>query len=114
MISRDDMIIGGIYRISSRNLSVGAWDGTGFIGIRIKFGSSFLFKEFHYDDGAPYGTVRPSELIDMVSADIEIVEMEKVEDHYITNAQLFNLLEPLTDIEEDRLDKEYNEKYGKA
>jgi len=51
-------IEGRIYKLASRNLEYGVFDGqTGFIGIRSKFGSRFLFTEFHWDQGPPHGTV---------------------------------------------------------
>lgn len=47
-----------LYKLSSRNLRLGVFDGkTGFIGIREKFGHHYLFTEYHWDTGAPYGTV---------------------------------------------------------
>jgi hypothetical protein len=52
---------GYLYEIHSRNLSHGVFNGAdrGFIGIRTKFGSRFLFTEYHYDTGAPHGTAKP-------------------------------------------------------
>jgi len=50
----------GVYKILSRNLSIGVYDGNGgFIGIRTKFGQEYLFTEYHWDLGPPYGTVHP-------------------------------------------------------
>ena len=57
---------GGLYRIRSRNLSFGVFNGDGgFVGIREKFGSEYLFTEYHWDTGAPFGTVKPVELLEM-------------------------------------------------
>jgi hypothetical protein len=52
-----------LYRIRSRNLLLGVFrEATGgFLGIREKFGSRFVFEEYHYDNGPPFGTVRPEE-----------------------------------------------------
>jgi len=51
---------GTVYKLSSRNLHYGVYDGDeGFIGIRQKFGDFFLFTEYHYDQGAPFGTAKP-------------------------------------------------------
>jgi hypothetical protein len=52
-----------LYRIDSRNLAFGVFDinTKGFVGIREKFGDYFLFTEYHYDTGAPFGTVHPKE-----------------------------------------------------
>lgn len=59
-IPMEDCIHGRVYRIHSRNLTVGCWneDKNGFIGIRTKFGERYLFTEYHVDTGPPYGTVR--------------------------------------------------------
>ena len=49
----------GIYRIHSRNLDIGVFNGVdGFIGIREKFGSTYLFTEYLWEQGPPFGTVR--------------------------------------------------------
>lgn len=50
-----------VYRIYSRNLSVGVFNRylSGFEGIRTKYGERFLFIENHWDTGAPFGTVKP-------------------------------------------------------
>lgn len=51
-----------LYRVSSRNLTYGVYDGdTGFVGIRTKFGNRFLAREYHWDTGRPFGTVLPRE-----------------------------------------------------
>jgi len=52
---------GYLYRIASRNLSFGVYDESvqGFIGIRYKFGDRYLFTEYHWDTGEPFGTVCP-------------------------------------------------------
>lgn len=54
------------YIIRSRNLIVGVFREStgGFMGIREKFGSEYLFEEFHYDTGAPFGTVRPVRVLE--------------------------------------------------
>lgn len=58
----------GVYQIYSRNLTVGVFNKAtrGFIGIREKFGSLYLFEEYHYDAGPPYGTVHPLRKLDAV------------------------------------------------
>jgi hypothetical protein len=63
MIPLKDCKHGYTYRINSRNLSVGIFnsENSGFVGIREKFGSHYLFTEFHRETGAPYGTVSPKE-----------------------------------------------------
>jgi hypothetical protein len=55
----------GLYRILARNLRIGVYDFEtgGFLGIREKFGSRFVFAEYHWDNGQPYGTVKPLSLL---------------------------------------------------
>jgi hypothetical protein len=74
-IPLDQCITGHLYRIHSRNLKLGIFDGkTGFIGIRLKFGFKYLFTEYHWDQGPPYGTVQPQEDLGPIPDDIEIYE----------------------------------------
>lgn len=67
---------GGCYRISSRNLILGIYDenAKGYIGIREKFGDEYLFTEFDWDTGPPFGTATPYEFIGMLPADITVAE----------------------------------------
>jgi len=86
---------GYLYKIDSRNLSYGVYDGKqGFIGIREKFGSKYLFTEFHYDQGAPYGTVFPEKELEQVPDRIEICEYltDPEKDGRPMNKQLFDYL----------------------
>ena len=55
-----------LYRINCRNLSLGVFkvETGGFIGLRRKFDRTFAFEEYHWDNGPPYGTVRPNELLE--------------------------------------------------
>ena len=64
---------GGLYKISSRNLALGVYNepSKGFIGIREKFGDEFLFTEYHWDTGEPFGTVQPREFLEMYPGDPE-------------------------------------------
>jgi hypothetical protein len=66
-----ECVHGGLYRIFSRNLSFGVFDAKrqGFIGIREKFRTYFLFLEYHFDTGAPFGTVHPHEFLEMCPID---------------------------------------------
>ena len=66
-IKLEDCKEGYVYRILSRNLAFGVFQKDGFIGIREKFKSRYLFKEYHWDTGAPYGTVKPKEEIQYCS-----------------------------------------------
>lgn len=57
---------GYLYLIDCRNLELGVFnkEDNGFIGIRTKFGSRYLFTEYHWDTGAPFGTTNPLEEIE--------------------------------------------------
>jgi hypothetical protein len=52
---------GYLYRISSRNLSLGVYSAAikSFYGIRTKFGDRFIDDEYHWDLGSPFGTCKP-------------------------------------------------------
>lgn len=59
-IPESDLVEGQVYEINSRNLIVGAWrpETRGFVGLREKFKSRYLFEEYHWDCGPPHGTAR--------------------------------------------------------
>lgn len=80
-IPLEDCVDRAIYKIKSQNLSVGVFrkESKGFIGIRHKFGDLYLFQEFHYDTGAPFGTVTPEKQIGMLPEGIDNEELEKHE-----------------------------------
>jgi hypothetical protein len=52
---------GYVYYIHARNAKVGIFNKSdnGFIISRHKFDKNFLFTEFHWDTGEPYGTAKP-------------------------------------------------------
>jgi hypothetical protein len=52
---------GFVYKILARNGTVGVFNkvDSSFTLSRHKFSSNFLFDEFHWDTGEPYGTVKP-------------------------------------------------------
>lgn len=62
-INKKDMIKGQQYVCNARNFTVGTWNGESFNYMRNKFGHVFPDVEYHWDDGAPYGTVKPLEVI---------------------------------------------------
>jgi len=64
-ISIDDCRQGGLYRVFARNLKLGVSreKERGFVGIRHKMHRRYLFTEFHWDIGPPYGTACPLEEI---------------------------------------------------
>lgn len=80
---------GRVYRIRSRNLMVGVWraETKGFIGIRRKFGSEYLFEEYHHDNGPPFGTATVETALDVVVP--EGMELSE------SNKALFAFLHPL-------------------
>lgn len=57
-IPMNDCNHGYLYKISARNSSIGIWNKYRkvFIIPRFKFGSHYLFEEFHWDCGPPFGT----------------------------------------------------------
>ena len=67
-IALNDLEHGRVYRIHSRNLTVGVWNSVaqGFIGIRRKFNSYFLFTELEYTVNDYFGTARAVEALDTV------------------------------------------------
>lgn len=74
-ISLSECKYGHLYRIWSRNLSLGVFDGKdGFIGIREKFDHYYLDREFHWDTGPPYGTTRPYEDLGRIPTMLDIAE----------------------------------------
>lgn len=50
-----------LYRIRARNAMYGIWlsQEQGFMIRRSKFGNYYTFIEYHWDTGAPFGTVCP-------------------------------------------------------
>lgn len=80
-----------LYRIDSRNLHLGVWDGKGgFIGIREKFGDHFLFIEYHYDFSTSYGTVSGAQETDQVlPSGIALEEGAITQEGYRENRDLF-------------------------
>jgi len=53
-----ECIKGRVYRLHSRNLAFGVFDGyDGFIGIRTKFDDRYLFTEYSSERGSEFGTV---------------------------------------------------------
>ncbi len=58
-IKKDALVIGTKYKLKARNLTEGVWLGDAFEGNRTKFGCTYLAKEYHWDDGPPFGTAKP-------------------------------------------------------
>lgn len=59
----DKCVDGNVYKIAARNGSFGIYSVTekSFTLSRFKFGDNFLFDEYHWDTGEPFGTVKPME-----------------------------------------------------
>ncbi len=57
-IPLEELVNGTVYELVSRNLAVGVWveKRLGFIGIREKFNSRYLFMEFEYNTNGRYGS----------------------------------------------------------
>jgi len=72
-----------LYQINSRNLSYGIYNEKtkGFIGIRNKFRQDYLFTEYHYDNGPPFGTVFPKKELGKIPDNLELKETLNTIDH---------------------------------
>jgi len=104
-ISIADCVEGHVYLLLSRNLVLGVFrrssdEGvvehmqrfdTGFVGIREKFGHRYLFEEYHWDCGEPYGTANPLE--DLGPLPEGITAQERLGEE--PNAALFAYLDSL-------------------
>lgn len=58
-IKKEDLKHGSAYAVRARNFDVAIWDGEKFQGLRFKFGDWYMDDEKHWDEGAPFGTVKP-------------------------------------------------------
>jgi hypothetical protein len=61
-IPKEELIKDRYYICKARNFDVGLWNGQEFEYLREKFGMKFPDTEDHWDDGAPFGTVKPIQL----------------------------------------------------
>ena len=66
-----DLKPGWLYHIDARNSTHGIWlpQRNSFLISRIKFTANYLFEEFHWDTGAPFGTVKPIEEVELAPFD---------------------------------------------
>lgn len=109
ILPRRELVDRRVYRIQSRNLSVGAWcESTGgFIGIREKFGSEYLFTEYFADGVSLVGTANPRKDLGITVPD-DVPMTERLLDdagRFVltaggftqTNTELFELLQPLNE-----------------
>ena len=85
---------GYLYFIRARNFWLGVYnaESSGFIGIREKLGSTFLFTELHWDEDPMFGTVQPVELLELCPLE-DLREGVVVEGHMLYNAVLYEYLE---------------------
>jgi hypothetical protein len=107
---------GGIYEIHSRNLLYGVYDGkNGFIGIREKFNNLYLFTEYHWDQGPPFGTVKPLTFLGFLPENID-VNCNKIYDY---DFKKFNLwaedpetkkMEPVVRTHFEKIDKPHGDR----
>jgi hypothetical protein len=79
-IKMEDLKKGYLYHIKARNAYVGIWipEKQSFLISRWKFNENFLFEEYHWDTGEPYGTVKPLE--DIENCPLVIPETTKTTD----------------------------------
>lgn len=92
-----------LYRIHSRNLKLGVFHSKGaFLGIREKFGSRYLFDEYHWDQGPPFGTVKPLQELNRVPDEVGAIERD--------NEELFKYLEREEFLLDSETKREENER----
>lgn len=74
----NELIQGGLYELDARNANLGIWiyEQLGFIIRRQKFNNIFLFVEYHYDTGSPFGTVRPFIFIEKCPFSMETLQIQ--------------------------------------
>ena len=98
MIPLKDCKKGYFYRVEARNFQVGIFNGdTGFIGIRNKFNNDFLDTEYHWDTGAPFGTVHPMKELGLYGTDLG------------DDQKMFEFLMPIQQKLREEREKEYHE-----
>ena len=73
MIKLEQLQRGRVYRLQSRDLESGVWNGKdGFIGIRTKFGRRFLDMEIHWGLSKTFGTAQALESLGTISESISL------------------------------------------
>lgn len=84
---RDELVDGAVYRITCRNSNCGVWreERRGFEIPRYKWGATYLFVEYHWDNGPPFGTAKAWERLDDLPA--ETVEDEGKRLAYLEEVQ---------------------------
>lgn len=88
LIPLEDLIIGKIYKTDARNIEFGLYNGDGsFLGLRVKFNSTFIDEEIHFDKHRIYGTVKKMEETEF---SFRLQELNESDPHY--EKELFNYL----------------------
>ncbi|HEY1676378.1 MAG TPA: hypothetical protein VGG04_01605 [Candidatus Sulfotelmatobacter sp.] len=73
MIKLEQLQPGKVYRLQSRNLECGVWNGKdGFVGIRTTFGRRFLDMEIHWDLSETFGTAQALEPLGAIPESISL------------------------------------------
>jgi hypothetical protein len=65
---------GTVYRLVARTFPLAVYDGEVFVGLREKFGRLRLAVEHHVDDGPPFGTASPVEVLGRI-ADLDLARL---------------------------------------
>lgn len=95
MIEFKDLVKGNVYKLTSRNLSIGVFNGVdGFIGIRTKFGNRYLFTEIEWDQDKNYGTARALGQLGAIPEDIILREHLGTECEYCHKPVNFDMTRP--------------------
>jgi hypothetical protein len=96
-----DLKEGYAYSILARNAWVGIWLNRekAFLISRYKFGQNYLFKEYHWDTGEPFGTVKPQKEIAEAPFSPEFLYDERhcAPDKYPPSDEILNYLNSLTE-----------------
>ena len=83
-----------LYKIHARNSSFGIYTPKdyGFLIRRLKFYDIYLFTEYHYDTGMPYGTVKPQKELEKTPFAAEDLKYDRYNGHLIHD-EIINYLE---------------------
>jgi len=102
-IKMKDLKPGYLYKIIARNASYGIWlpQRQSFAISRIKFGSNYIFEEYHYDCEA-FATAQPLEEIEKSPFNFEDVKIFYSEDGFFGYNNEKELLKYLNKFEGDR------------
>lgn len=90
-LPKEELKVGGIYKLNSRNLLAGVWNGDLFIGIREKFGYRYLDEESLWETNSR-GTARPLEYIGDVPDHIKLASGWPDDTHWHSNHDLYDEL----------------------